>query len=259
MQRRKPSGENGTSGSWHPLSIAGAAGVLLVTLSLTAVPWKLLLILVVIFPGLRVCGGSPGQALRSIRVLLWMLPFTFLMHIGLSPDGWQFFSGLFAGQPEWVLLSRAVRFTLQIFGFLLLMGGVIQLVRAQDFIDSLVRMLAPLRRLRVPIDPLYQMLNLGIRFLPVMTSETRRLREVRRGLGVPEHDGIRRRARSYVASLTSLFLGALNRAEAIGRMMHLRGYRPGVMRTSYIRHRWELRDTILLGVTLAIFGGVSWL
>ena len=243
---------------WHPLAITAGAVIILFTTSLTATPWKLLFLLSVIAIGIEWSGGSLRRSLSRVKFLFWMLPLTFLIHIGLSPEGWSFFRQLFGGQVEWTLLTNAVRFTLQILGFLLLMGGVIQLIRAQALIDSLLRLLAPLRSLGVPVDPLFQMLNLGIRFIPVLSDETQRIREVRRGLGITESRGMKQRIESYVSAMTSLFIGALYRAEVIGRMMHLRGYRTDVLRTNYSQHSWEVGDTTLVGLSLGIMLVVWW-
>lgn len=237
--------------SWHPFAAAGAGVVFILA---TAQAGTLPLVcaygcLGVI--GLRLLGVRIRPTLRLLRYFLWMLPFTFGMHLLFTRPGWAFLGSLGQGAIRWPLLAAPALFTLRIFGFLYVMGGLFQLIRADRFLESLFRVLQPLQKRHIPVNGVLQILNVGIRFFPILRQEMQQMQEVSRGLGVRESRGLRSRIRAQLRTVTPLFVGTLHRGEVLARMMVLRGYRPDRMRTTYSEVAWHARDSLLIGAALA--------
>ncbi len=184
--------------------------------------------------------------ISSIRYLLWMLPVTFLMHIALSQFGWEFLRSLFNGSPDFQALKPAVMFTLQIFGFIFVMGGIIQVIRLDRLLDGLYIGLQPLRKIKLPVDDFFQILFIGLRFFPLLREEAQRIQDVRRGFGVTGSTSLVGKIRSHITTAIPLFIGTLYRAETVAQTMTLRGYVPGNQRTVYTDVFWHRRDWVLL-------------
>jgi|GEM_PF-574098 len=236
--------------SYHPLVITALSimAVILVATRQNALMLVALYLLISIgFLFLRV---RLQKIFSAIRYLLWMLPITFFMHIGLSQFGWDFISSLFNGTPQFAYLKPAIMFTLQIFGFMFIMGGAMQLVQLDRLLDSLYLGLQPLRKLKLPVDDFFQILFLGLRFFPLLREEARRIQEVRRGFGVNDSQSLIGRIRSHVATAIPMFVGTLYRAEIVAQTMALRGYIPGKKRTVYTDLRWHTRDSFLVSIIL---------
>lgn len=237
---------------WHPFAIAGAGIILILiiaqTRSLSMMAMLILLSIII----LRMLGVKIQKTCSLLRYFLWMLPVTFLMHLIFSQEGWGFIRYLGHGEFHWELLRMGGLFTLKIFGFLYVMGGLLQLIRADRFLESLFRTFQPLQKWHFPVNGLLQIMNLGIRFFPLLRQEMQQIQEISRGLGVGESSGLRRRIITRMKTITPLFIGTLHRGEILSRMMVLRGYRPGRMRTTYSQVRWHLRDSLMVCVALSM-------
>lgn len=243
--------ESDRAGIWHPFAAAGAGLILILATAQAAT-----LPLVIAFGcgsvfGLRLLRVRVRQTLGLLRYFLWMLPVTFVMHLLFSHPGWAFLQSLGHGTIQWHLLAAPAVFTLRIFGFLYIMGGLFQLIRADRLLESLFRVLQPLQKWHIPVNGVLQILNVGIRFFPLLREEMQQMQEVARGLGVGESRGLRGRIRAQLRTVTPLFVGTLHRGEVLAQMMVLRGYRPDRMRTTYSDVAWHPRDSLLIGAALA--------
>jgi len=237
---------------WHPFAAAGAGMILILAIAQSeTLPLMMVLVLLSI-AGLRVLGVKIQKTLYLLRYFLWMLPFTFLMHLVFSQGGWQFWQTLEAGALRLGLMHKAALFTLKIFGFLYVMGGILQLIRADRFLESVFRTLQPLQKWHVPVNGILQVMNLGIRFFPLLRQEMQHIQDVSRGLGVGESRSLRGRILSQLRTVTPLFVGTLYRGEVLSQMMILRGYRPGRIRTTYSQVSWHLRDSLLIFLALSV-------
>jgi energy-coupling factor transport system permease protein len=179
-----------------------------------------------------------------------MLPFTFFMHALLASDGMAFFRLLFQGIFQPVFLSDAFHFTLRILVFIYMMGGLFVLIHMQRLLDAAAQVLMPLGKFGVPVNSLFQILNIGLRFFPVLKQESNRLQEVRQSLGVGGEQTIPGRIKAQMNNLVPIFINTMHRAETVAQMMSLRGFDPAEKRTLYATVSWRIRDSLLLAVCL---------
>ncbi|MBS1272091.1 MAG: Energy-coupling factor transporter transmembrane protein EcfT [Candidatus Marinimicrobia bacterium] len=245
------------SNRWHPFSLILAGLFLAVTLAISRDPLFIAEVVIFSVIFLRVIGATVKKVFRAVRFFLWMLPFTFTMHLFLTPSGWRFLKNLLDGSVQITLLGPATGFTLQIFGFIYIMGALAQLTTADRIITSLHGLQNPLRKMRIPVDNFFQILNIGLRFFPLLRQEASKLQEVRRGLGIEKTDSLTERVKLQMYSIIPLFVGTLHRAETVAQMMTLRGFIPGKPRSSYLKVPWHHRDTILVGIVAALGAGLT--
>ena len=247
--------ENSTSAldeKWHPFAMLLLALVFAVAIAMLRSPFIISIYLVGAILFFRILGAEIYHTVYTIRYLLWMLPFTFIMHVILTPEGWSFVGALFQGKFLVQNLSRPTAFTLQIFGFLYIMSAVFLLVSGDRIIASTARMLSPLRNLGIPVDNVFQILQVGLRFFPLLRQEAQKIQNVRQGFGIQSGDSITERVKLQLQSVIPLFIGTLRRAEIVSRMMTLRGFQPGRRRSSYIRIPWYFGDSVLTGIAILI-------
>ncbi|MCF7805174.1 MAG: energy-coupling factor transporter transmembrane protein EcfT [Candidatus Marinimicrobia bacterium] len=242
-------------GFWHPLVVIIAVGVLGGLIAASRQLPHITIFLILSIAGFRFMGAPIHRTIRTIRYFFWLLPLTFIMHLVLTPSGWAFFSHLWEGALRLDFLDNPFSFTLQIFGFLYIMGSAYQLVSGDRLIVSLGRLLSPARKLRIPVDSLFQIVYIALRFIPLLREEAIRIQEVRRGFGVSGNEKILEKARSQMHGMVPLFIGTLHRAEVVAQLMTLRGFRPGEQRSSYIEVTWHARDILTILGFIALFGG----
>ena len=238
---------------WHPFAILCFTFALLIVFTqLKSFAGQVIFILVM--PLLLFSFEAPPKKILShIRVFLWMLPFTFLMHAFLASDGIEFFRLLFQGSFQPALLADAFRFTLRIFVFIYIMGGLFAIIHLQRLLDAAAQVLMPLEKLGVPVNSLFQILNIGLRFFPVLKQESVRLQEVRQSLGVSREQTIRGRINTQMNNLVPIFINTMHRAETVAQMMALRGFNSAENRTLYATVSWRFKDSILLAGCLLAF------
>ncbi len=119
--------------------------------------------------------------------------------------------------------------------------------------DGMERLLAPLKRIRVPVHELSMMMSIALRFIPLLIEETDKIMSAQRARGADFETGsLVRRAKALLPILVPLFVGAFRRADELAVAMECRCYHGGEGRTRMKVLRLASRD----GWTLAFWGGV---
>lgn len=116
-------------------------------------------------------------------------------------------------------------------------------------------LLRPLQRARLPAHEFALVVNIAIRFLPILAEETERLMKAQASRGADFGRGRRnfvQRARLLLPLLVPLFLIALRRAEELTEAMEARCYLGGKGRTHLIQLRGQLRDYVALAGGLCL-------
>lgn len=197
--------------------------------------------------------------IKGLLPLIWLILFTVLLQVFFTRGGpvyWQWgpFSLTQFGLVNGVFVF--CRFVLIIFISTLLTLTTPPLAIA----DATESLLKPLKKLKVPVYELSLMLSIALRFVPTLMDETTKIMNAQRSRGVDFSAGsLKERIKAVIPLLIPLFVSALSRAEELATAMEARGYRGGEGRTKYRAQTWHLRDTIALGVFLALTLGLLFL
>lgn len=106
--------------------------------------------------------------------------------------------------------------------------------------EGVTLLLAPARRLRLPVDEFGLMTLVCLRFIPVLVQETEQLVKAQTSRGVDFTTGsLTQRVRAIGALLVPLLQGALRRAEGLSSALEARGY--GVTGRATLLHEGPLR------------------
>ncbi len=153
--------------------------------------------------------------LLSIGVFLWVvrdIPATAHLVIGPLPLT---YSGI------WSLVSfTVVLLTLYAFSLLLTMT-----TSPIALIEGLTMLLAPLRRLKLPVDDFALMTLLALRFIPTLLDEVDQLMKAQSARGADlTHGTLRERFQSLTMLFVPLMKGTLRRASELATALEARGY-----------------------------------
>lgn len=159
-------------------------------------PWQVAAALVGVLGGYLLAGLSLGTAARQVRPLLWILGFVAAFHAVVN--GWQ----------------PAVMFVGTIVVLVLLAALVTLTTRTSDLVDVVVRVLGPLRRVRVHPERVGLLLALGIRSVPVVVGLAQEVRDAQRARGL---------GASPRAFAVPLIVRSLRHADALGDALVARG------------------------------------
>ncbi len=120
-------------------------------------------------------------------------------------------------------------------------------------IEGLTVLLAPLRRLRLPIDEFALMALLALRFIPTLTEEVELLIKAQTARGADfAHGTLRERAQSLAALFVPLLHGALRRAADLATALEARGYTVEGQQTLLHEGRLAARDYVTFAVVVMV-------
>ena len=98
--------------------------------------------------------------------------------------------------------------------------------------DGLERLLAPLKKLHLPVHEFAMMMTIALRFIPTLIEETDKIMNAQKARGADFSTGsLTKRAKALIPVLIPLFISAFRRADELSTAMECRCYRGGDNRT----------------------------
>ncbi|MCL7749055.1 energy-coupling factor transporter transmembrane component T family protein [Halalkalibacter alkaliphilus] len=218
---------------------------LLVLIIFLANNWLTNLLIILFTIGMVILSRVPLTFIyKGIRPILWLVLFTFLLHLFLTREGEVLFRiGFFTLYEE--ALRQGVTIAIRLITIILLTSLVTLTTRPIDLTDGLESLFSPLKKVRLPAHELALMMSIALRFIPTFMQETEKIMKAQMARGVDFTSGpISQRIKALLPLLVPLFISAFNRAEDLALAMESRGYRGGEGRTKYRVLLWKWRDTI---------------
>jgi len=114
-------------------------------------------------------------------------------------------------------------------------------------------LLAPLRRVRVPVSELAMIINLALRFTPSLFDEAAMLLAAQRSRGVSFNEGsLRQRIKKLIPFIVPLLTNIFKRADELAFAMEIRCYQVDAKRTKMHTLCFATRDYVALIVSSAV-------
>jgi energy-coupling factor transport system permease protein len=111
--------------------------------------------------------------------------------------------------------------------------------------DGMEKALAFLKVLHVPVHEIAMMMNIALRFIPILTDETDKIMRAQMARGADfETGGLVKRAKALIPLLVPLFISAFRRASDLAMAMEARCYHGGEGRTKMRPLNWSRKDGI---------------
>ena len=196
-----------------------------------------------------------GMQLRSIRPILWIVLFTFGVHLFMTPGTEVFRIGPLG--VTWEGIARGSYISLRLVLLILLSTLLTLTTSPLRLTDGLEALLSPLRRFRVPVHELSMMMTIALRFVPTLLEELDRIMKAQKARGADfERGNIMQRLRAVVPVLVPLFLSAFRRADELALAMEARCYRGGEGRTQMKELRMERLDYAAIAVFVLGAAGI---
>lgn len=201
---------------------------------------------------------KPYFLINSLKPVLFLMIFTFLIHILFTKEGDLLFELGFVkvyeeGLRQGIFIS--LRFLVLVF-----MTTILTLTTSPISItDGLEVLLNPLKKVKFPVHELALMMSIALRFIPTLMDETDKIMKAQMARGSDLSAGsLKDRIKAVVPLLVPLFVSAFKRAEDLATAMEVRGYKGGEGRTRYRQLKWQLKDTLIL-VFLVVFAAGLWM
>ena len=218
--------------------------------------WQILLYALFLFV-CQALSGLPGKLLlRSMRPVMWIAIFAFIINL-FSVPGTEVFTlgpltltqeGFFTGLR---MVSRLVLLIVTSTLFLTLTTTPLLLA------DSLESLLNPLKRLKVPVHDLAMMMSIALRFVPTLATEADKIMKAQSSRGANYDSGkLLDRLKGIISILVPLFVSAIGRAEDLALAMEARCYRGGEGRTKLHELHYSRVDGYFALAFVLMLGGL---
>ena len=124
--------------------------------------------------------------------------------------------------------------------------------------DGLEALMAPLKKVKVPVHELSMMMCIALRFIPTLIEETDKIMCAQKARGADFETGsIVERAKALIPILVPLFISAFRRADELATAMECRCYQGGEGRTKMKLLRYHRNDFYAFGIGIMLVGVVS--
>lgn len=192
--------------------------------------------------------------LRSAKPVLFLIVFTSLMHLFLTP-----------GDPVVTALGMTItaqgiflafKLSMRLL-YLVMYASILSLTTSpSELSDGLELLMSPLKRIGFPAHETAMMMTIALRFIPTLFEETERIMKSQASRGADfESGGLIKRAKSYIPILIPMFVLIFQRADTLASAMEARCYRGGRGRVRMYPLTWKKADSAasLLFLSFIIF------
>ena len=196
---------------------------------------------------------SPGMILRGMRPLLFIIVFTAVFNIfWMTGD-----TLLVSLGPVKIYLEGIINAVLIVLRIVLLIVATSVFLTYTTtplaLTDGLEQLLAPLKKLHVPVHEFSMMMTIALRFIPTLIDETQKIMNAQKARGADFSQGnLLQRAKALIPILVPLFISAFRRADELATAMECRCYTGGDGRTRMNVLRSTPKDWIAAVVVLAL-------
>jgi len=193
----------------------------------------------------------------------WRAALPFLLILAVLQVFWH--GGPDRGAVVGVVLGKAVtsgdlllglNLLLRFSAYILALGLASALLSAADITRGLDALLKPLERLRLPVHDFVMVIQVTLRFFPLLGQTVERIAKAQasRGANWDAKGNILQRVRQVVPILVPLFVISLRRAESLALAMDARAYGSSAQRTSMVELKFARRDWLALAVLVGVVG-----
>lgn len=190
--------------------------------------------------------------LRSLRAIVFILVFTFLINIFLTKgEGEPIFDWWIIelySEGIWNALFIAIRILCLILASSIFISFTTTPIQLTYAIESL---LSPLKKIKVPVHDFAMMMSIVLRFIPALSEETEKIMTAQKARGADfENGSLLKRARALIPVLIPLFVSAFRRSDELATAMECRCYHGGTGRTRMTVTKMKAMDYIVLFIMI---------
>lgn len=194
---------------------------------------------------------SVSVVLKGIKPLIYVIVITGIMNILFTTGKTPLFQWwIIKVYPEGLRAAglMVIRIIVLIMGSSLLLTYTTTPIALTDGIEQL---LAPLKKIKLPVHDFAMMMTIALRFIPTLLEETDKIMNAQKARGGDFSSGsLIQRAKALVPVLVPLFVSAFRRADELAVAMECRCYRGGDGRTRMTKLKFAARDWFLVIFTV---------
>jgi len=192
--------------------------------------------------------------LRPLRFFVWLFILTMIFHSFLTPGKVVFHFNRIYITIEGI--RNGLFFSFRLFLVILFTYLFSLTSNPMDLTDGLSKMFSPLRKLRIPVDELFIIIHIAIRFIPTLIEQASRILMAQRARGFNLNVRFIERIKHIPSLIVPVILLSINRANELALALEARWYHPGKPRTSFIEMKLKKLDFLIISFLILSTGGI---
>lgn len=203
-------------------------------------------------------GIKPSVVLKSLKPLIFIMAFTAFFNIfwtkGESEPLFEYGIVTVYKEGLWFAAVMIVRVACILIGSSVILTYTTSPI---SLTDGLERLLAPLKKIKIPVHEFAMMITIALRFIPTLVEETEKIMNAQKARGAEFNSGgLIKRIKALIPVLIPLFASSFRRAAELATAMECRCYRGDNGRTRMTQLKYGMCDLVMLLVMLAFGAGV---
>lgn len=203
-------------------------------------------------------GIKPSVVLKSLKPLIFIMAFTAFFNIfwtkGESEPLFEYGIVTVYKEGLWFAAVMIVRVACILIGSSVILTYTTSPI---SLTDGLERLLAPLKKIKIPVHEFAMMITIALRFIPTLVEETEKIMNAQKARGADFNSGgLIKRIKALIPVLIPLFASSFRRAAELATAMECRCYRGDNGRTRMTQLKYGMCDLVMLLVMLAFGAGV---
>lgn len=196
----------------------------------------------------------PKFILRPLKFFLWLFILTIIFHSLLTPGRVIFhFHRLYITIEG---IERGIFFSIRLFLIILFTYLFSLTTNPMDLTDGLSRFFSPLRKLRVPVDDLFIIIHIALRFIPTLFEQSMMILMAQRARGLNFNVSFIKKIKHIPSLIVPIILLSIKRANELALALEARWYQPNRRRTSFVEMRLKRIDFSTIAILLFSTGGI---
>lgn len=236
--------------------------ILIMILLMVAIFWDVgtlrfplyIVLSIFIYVLLRISGISIKTIFKSLKPMMFMMIFLFIINMFVYQEGYVLFTIPFL---NFTLYLESITQTLFIIIRLALMLAVTTILttttKPLDMTYGLEWYMSPLKVIRFPAHEISMTISIALRFIPTILEETERIIKAQKSRGVDLEEGkLKEKIGAIISLLIPLLISSFQRSEELSDAMEARGYNPSAKRTRYRVLKFKLSDSFAALITVIL-------
>lgn len=189
--------------------------------------------------------------MRGMKTIVFFLLFSFVLNV-LTAQG-EVIVSFWIFHITWEGIQNALMIALRL--VLLMFGSSLMTFTTTPLMlsDALENLMKPLSYIKVPVRDIATMINIALRFIPVLLEETDRIMKAQKSRGVDLEKGkLSTRIKGLVPIFVPLLLSLFKRADELALAMEARLYRSDTPKSRLHPLKMRAADFVALGFCLVL-------
>ncbi len=155
----------------------------------------------------------------------------------------------------WAGVALLLRFS----AYIALLGLAAASLSESEITHGLEALLRPLSHLRIPVQDFITVVQVTLRFFPLLAQSAERIAKAQAARGAdwqPAGWNLAKRVRQIAPLIVPLFVTSLRRAENMALAMDARGYGSLPVRSSMVTLRYRIQDGLAIATAVGVAAGM---